>query len=52
MRLLPLAFSSIFLGYLFKDLKPGQLVDVAYTIEANHFNGTKSLQLKVKDVTI
>jgi len=47
-------FDAVFFGkgYLFKDLKPGQPVDVAYTIEANHFNGTKSLQLKVKDVTI
>ncbi len=40
------------LGYLAKDLKQGSLIDVAFTIDANQFNGTKSLQLKVKDVTI
>ena len=37
-------------GYLAKDLKQGSLVDVAFTIDANQFNGTKSIQLKVLSI--
>lgn len=33
-------------------LKNGQLVDVAYYLELNKFNGSEKLQLKVKDIKI
>ncbi|MBI4036274.1 single-stranded-DNA-specific exonuclease RecJ [Candidatus Daviesbacteria bacterium] len=33
-------------------LKPGQLIDVAYYLELNKFNGSEKLQLKVKDIKI
>lgn len=39
-------------GYLADKLKPGQLVNVAYTLDKNEWNGQKSLQLKIKDITI
>jgi single-stranded-DNA-specific exonuclease len=37
-------------GYLAPDLQPGKQLDVAYTVDVNHFNGNKSLQLKVKAI--
>jgi single-stranded-DNA-specific exonuclease len=39
-------------GHLAKDLKQGNLIDVAFTIEVNQFNGIKSLQLKIKDLKL
>ncbi|MBI2596059.1 single-stranded-DNA-specific exonuclease RecJ [Candidatus Daviesbacteria bacterium] len=38
------------MGEMEKDLKQGQLLDVAYYLEINKFNGSETLQLKVKDV--
>lgn len=37
-------------GYLAKDLKLGQEVEIAFSLTANHWNGTKSLELKIKDI--
>ncbi|KKS78922.1 MAG: Single-stranded-DNA-specific exonuclease RecJ, partial [Candidatus Beckwithbacteria bacterium GW2011_GWA2_43_10] len=39
-------------GHLAQKLTPGQLVDIVYMIESNEWNGKKSLQLKIKDITI
>lgn len=37
-------------GDLIPLLHEGQLVDVAYTLEINRFNGQEIVQLKVKDI--
>lgn len=37
------------LGYLAEPLRKHPCIDIAYTLEANEWNGTSSLQLKVKD---
>ncbi|MDZ7586654.1 MAG: single-stranded-DNA-specific exonuclease RecJ, partial [Patescibacteria group bacterium] len=39
-------------GHLAQKLTPGQLIDIVYMIESNEWNGKKSLQLKIKDITI
>ena len=31
-------------------LKPDQPIDIAYTIDMNEWNGSKKLQLKVRDI--
>lgn len=38
------------LGNLYGQLKPDKLVDIAYTINLDTWNGNKRLQLKIKDV--
>jgi len=38
------------MGEQIKDLQEGQVVDVAYYMEINSFNGRESLQLKLKDI--
>lgn len=40
------------MGYMYGDLKLGDTVDVAYTIDENTWNGNTKLQLKVKDLKI
>jgi single-stranded-DNA-specific exonuclease len=32
------------------NLRPGTVVDVAYTVDMNYWNGRSKLQLKVKDI--
>ncbi len=39
-------------GHLADQLTSGQLIDIAYTLEKNFFNGNQSLQLKIKDIQI
>ncbi len=38
------------MGEMFDRLKPGQEVEMAYTVDENVWNGTTELQLKVKDI--
>ncbi|MBU0618636.1 single-stranded-DNA-specific exonuclease RecJ [Patescibacteria group bacterium] len=40
------------LGHLADQLQPGQLIDVAYTIDENFYNGRRSLQMKVVAVKV
>lgn len=40
------------MGHLKDLLKPGRLVDLAFYLEINKFNGKETLQLKVKDLKI
>lgn len=39
-------------GNLFTQLKPGNPIDIAYTIDMNVWNGNRKLQLKIKDISI
>jgi len=39
-------------GYLSPKLPPGSLIDIAYNLEENEWNGRKNLQLKAKDIKI
>jgi single-stranded-DNA-specific exonuclease len=39
-------------GRLAQKLKPGQLVDIIYSLEANNWNNHQSLELKIKEITI
>ncbi|MBI3485858.1 single-stranded-DNA-specific exonuclease RecJ [Candidatus Daviesbacteria bacterium] len=43
-------FIAFGMGDLADSLKSGQLVDLAYYLEINKFNGSENLQLKVKDI--
>lgn len=38
------------MGQLASSLKTGQLIDLAYNLELNKFNGSEKLQLKIKDI--
>jgi single-stranded-DNA-specific exonuclease len=40
------------LGEEFKDLKVGDRIDIAFTLDANEWNGERRLQLNVKDVKV
>ncbi len=40
------------LGEYYSKFKPGQLIDIAYSIDMNVWNGNRSLQLKLKDIHI
>ncbi|OGE23450.1 single-stranded-DNA-specific exonuclease RecJ [Candidatus Daviesbacteria bacterium RIFCSPHIGHO2_01_FULL_38_8] len=40
------------MGELANQLKDGQLVDLAYYLEINKFNGSENLQLRLKDLKI
>jgi len=40
------------MGEYVQKLKPGQKVDVAFTIDENEWNGRKTLQLKVRDILV
>jgi single-stranded-DNA-specific exonuclease len=40
------------MGELYSSLRPGQHIDVAYTIDMNVWNGSRRLQLKVKDIKV
>jgi len=40
------------MGELFKQLKPHQSVDVAYTVELDEWNGNRRLVLKLKDLNL
>ncbi len=40
------------MGNLIDTLKSGQLVDLAYFLEINRYNGPENLQLKVKDLKL
>ncbi len=37
-------------GHLVSGLAPGTLIDIAYSIDQNVWNGNKKLQLKIKDI--
>ena len=37
-------------GDMYSQLGKGSEIDVAYSIEENEWNGTKSIQLKVRDI--
>lgn len=39
-------------GYLSPKLAPGSLIDIAYNLEENEWNGMVNLQLKAKDIKI
>ncbi|MBI2593679.1 single-stranded-DNA-specific exonuclease RecJ [Candidatus Daviesbacteria bacterium] len=40
------------MGELESFLQPGQLINLAYILEINQFNGSETLQLKVKDIQL
>lgn len=40
------------LGGFYKEIKPFQKVDIAYTIDFDTWNGNKRLQLKIKDLRV
>lgn len=40
------------LGELAQSLKPGSKIDIAYVVDENEWNGQKTLQLKIRDITI
>lgn len=40
------------MGKLAPDIKPGQIIDLAYAIDINIWNGNRKLQLKIKDIQI
>ena len=39
-------------GYLSADLSTGSLIDIAYNLEENEWNGMKNLQLNARDIKI
>jgi single-stranded-DNA-specific exonuclease len=39
-------------GHLSPKLAPGSLIDIAYNLEENEWNGRVNLQLKAKDIKI
>ena len=45
-------FIAFGMGELASILQNGQLVDLAYTPEIDHYNGSEKLQLKVKDIVV
>lgn len=40
------------LGSTYGQLSPSQPIDIAYTIDLNQWNGSKSIQLKLKDIVL
>jgi len=40
------------LGNVYKELQPGKPIDIVYALEENEWNGSKRLQLRLKDVRI
>lgn len=40
------------MGELYGELKSGTSVDIAYTVDMNEWNGSRKLQLKVRDIQI
>jgi single-stranded-DNA-specific exonuclease len=40
------------MGEIYPRLRPDTRIDVAYTIDMNYWNGSKRLQLKIKDVIL
>lgn len=47
-------FDSVYFGggENYSDLKPGQNIDVVYHLEENIWNGMRSIQLQIKDITL
>lgn len=45
-------FIAFSMGSIKEVLKEGQLVDLAYTLEVDHFNGSQKVQLKIKDLKV
>ncbi len=45
-------FIAFSMGNMLNILKNGQLVNIAYNIEIDRYNGAEKLQLKVRDLTI
>jgi len=39
-------------GQLAAKLKPGQLIDIIYSIEQNSWNNRQSLELKIKEIKL
>ena len=48
------SFEAIAFGWgeLARDLKMGDSIDVAYSVDENTWNGNTKLQLKVKDIIV
>lgn len=39
-------------GEMYSDLKPGTKIDAVYQLEDNTWNGSQSLQIKIKDIAL
>lgn len=39
-------------GNLYGELRPDRIIDIAYSLDMNHWNGNSRLQLKIKDIKL
>ncbi|MBU2460497.1 single-stranded-DNA-specific exonuclease RecJ [Patescibacteria group bacterium] len=49
---LPVDAIAFNFGHLYGQLRREDLVDIAYSVDMNHWNGNSSLQLKIKDIRL
>ena len=40
------------MGYLADELSPGDIIDIAGSLQVNEWNGNRSVQVVVKDVVV